>query len=1341
MTTLPDASRGLRWRWLRRLANVAVAAVLLAWGVMVMLWLTLHWLILPHIDQWRPSLERHASAAIGQRLNIGGIRVQSGGWLPTLALHDLRLFDAQEREVLRLQQVQIAVSLRSLLAARLRFEQVLIEGARLDVRRDATGRWFVAGIGLDGGAGPAEPSRAREWLFEQPELVVRNGTLAWRDELSGKPPLELQQLELVLRNSGRRHAMLLSATPPPDLGQRFSLRARFTRPLLAEALEMRRWSGTVYAELPRLDLEGLRRHFELPFELGDGLGAVRAWVELASGVPKRATLDVALRDVSMRLAPSLQRLAFDRVQARLDTSRDAGGVRLSTQALAFRTGDGMDWPASRIDLAWQQPQDLGSLKPSDAPVSGGEISADRLDLDVLARAAMRLPLGAALRTSLQQLAPRGTVEGLKGAWQGPLDAPDTYRLSASVSGLALQAGPADGIAEATPGRPGLHNASLSLDASEKGGTGRLKLDHGALVFPGVFADPELSLQRLDAQLAWRITPRPGLAPALEIKLTQAHFANPDLQGHLSATWHSGAETATRVPGQLELSGRLQQVHAQSVARYLPLGIAGGVREHVRRAVQGGSIESASFRVRGPLRDFPFRQSQQGEFRVQLRVKDLLYAFQPGTAWPALEQVSGELAFDRQALRLSGLQGRMWDYPLRDVTGGIADLAADDPRLTLEGLGTGPVATLLRFARDTPLGADLRPVLEPVSASGDSQLKLALDIPLDRPTQTRVRGHLALAGGELQLHPDWEPLRNARGRVEFTQDSFTLRDSSARLLGSEVVFDGGLAAGGVLRVGARGSTSAEALRGFSPLADAAALLRGQAVWRASLAQREGRREFTFDSDLVGLQIDLPAPANKPAAAAWPLHLSQVMQVNGQRDSLSLDLAEVFKLRLQRDLSAAQPKVLNGSMAVFDALPAPSPGLSANLNLGRVDLDAWQAAFERLGAPGADSPGPSYLPREVTLRAEALRGQGQTLTGVRATLRQARAPPQSIWRATVAADQLLGDIEYHAAAADVQSGKLKARLQRLSLPRSDVAAVEQVLSQPPDEVPALDIVIDDFELRGHKLGRLEVEAVNRPQAGRQGPGGPVEWQLDKLNLDNSDARFEASGRWSATGTRRMEMDFKLALADSGALIERLGRGDGLRGGEGQVLGRLSWAGSPLALDLATLEGALDLDVEHGRFVTAEPGAARLLGVLSLQSLSRRLSVGFRDLFDAGFAFDSLAGKVQVAKGVARTDALSMHSVQATVIMQGSTDLLHETQDLQVVVVPNFDASGAALATMAINPAIGLGALFAQWALREPLRAAATRSFRITGNWSEPKVTSVDSVLGASPQGAASATETRN
>ena len=90
------------------------------------------------------------------------------------------------------------------------------------------------------------------------------------------------------------------------------------------------------------------------------------------------------------------------------------------------------------------------------------------------------------------------------------------------------------------------------------------------------------------------------------------------------------------------------------------------------------------------------------------------------------------------------------------------------------------------------------------------------------------------------------------------------------------------------------------------------------------------------------------------------------------------------------------------------------------------------------------------------------------------------------------------------------------------------------------------------------------------------------------------------------------------------------------------------------------------------------AKLLGVLSLQSLPRRLALDFRDLFSEGFAFDFVRGDVAIEDGIAATNNLQMKGVNAAVLMEGRADIERETQDLKVVVVPEINAGTASLAT---------------------------------------------------------------
>jgi uncharacterized protein YhdP len=147
-----------------------------------------------------------------------------------------------------------------------------------------------------------------------------------------------------------------------------------------------------------------------------------------------------------------------------------------------------------------------------------------------------------------------------------------------------------------------------------------------------------------------------------------------------------------------------------------------------------------------------------------------------------------------------------------------------------------------------------------------------------------------------------------------------------------------------------------------------------------------------------------------------------------------------------------------------------------------------------------------------------------------------------------------------------------------------------------------------------------------------------------------------------------------------------------------------------------------VENGQFLKTDPGIAKLLGVLSLQSLPRRLALDFRDVFSEGFAFDFFRGDVNIAHGIAHTNNLQMKGVNAAVFMEGQADIGKETQNLRVLVVPEINAGSASLIASAINPVVGLSTFLAQLLLRGPLVNAATQEFIVDGTWLDPKVTQV-------------------
>lgn len=1418
---------GFRLAW-----QTAVALGLTAFAFLLLAWLTLQWAILPHIEDWRPMMERRATESIGVPVKIGAVRVNSSGWIPALELRDVVLRDRAGAEALRLPRIAAAITPRSVLTLHPRFAQLYVEDAHLVVRRDPQGHLHVGGLDMASGGAAVDEGRTLDWFFRQQEIVIRHGALRWIDELRGAPPLELADVDVVVRNGLRTHWLRVDATPPADWGDRFAVRARFGQPLFAGPGNWRRWAGTMYLDLPRGDVAQLRRHVDLPFALDSGHGQLRAWVDVAGGTWRQATVDMGLQDLDVRFAPDLQPLAIAQARGRLSARRDADGVALAAEHFGFRTADGIDWPAGDVRLAWRQQRPkaaprgaaasagaleapgasaISALWTEAATVRGGSFSADRLDLGLMARLAGELPLPAAFRHWLLEARPQGIVQKLQGRWDGTLDHPRTYQASADLAHLSL-----DGGEPAGPGgfgHPGWRDASMHVDATETGGRATVGLDHGAIELPGVFDQPVLAFDHLAAQVAWQFSPgRDAHAPTqLAVDVDDLRFDNADAAGELQAHWRSAgagmpadgkapgpaasatagvfptrsvlatvatvargggaaasvlplpaasAASATNAsakpagPGWLDLRGTLSRGRAQAIARYLPRGLSPATRTWLRDAFHGGDLSAVHFAVRGDLADFPFRK-REGEFRIATHVENLGLDYVPATRpaddpeaavasdWPAFRDVRADVVIDKGQLEIHNAHARLRELELKDVNGTIRSLYDNGATLGLRGRVQGPLADFLHYVDDSPVGGWLGHALKAMTATGNADLDLALDIPLNDAERAKVHGRLALGGGDVRLFPGTPLFGGARGSVEFTQSGFAITGGQARLLGGDATFEGAMQPDGSLRFTGQGVATAEGLRrGLDDpaIAKLGPFLSGQAPYRLQVGVIHGLTEWTLTSPLTGLAATLPAPFAKGAGETWPLRVQSSLTFDpagraAPRDTVRVELGTLASAELLREYPAAtaagSPRVLRSAFAVGTALPPAQAGGTAQLKLGAVNGDAWWTVVRGLGSgspagsagaspTAAADPGADAWPRNIALKAQDLLLGGKHLTAVSLQVAPVAAADGERWRVAVDSDQTHGVVEFRpASAGGAQGARVYARLDRLALASSDAngAGGESSSTAAPgtssntSSVPALDIVVDSFELDGKHLGKLEVAATQAD--------GARDWRLDRLAVTSPDARFTGSGLWAAGTTRRMSLDFKLELEDAGALLERLGMGRVIKGGKGQLSGHAAWTGSPLELDYPSLGGQLQVSVEQGQFLKVDAGAGRLLGVLSLQSLPRRLLFDFRDLFQEGYAFDHADGDVVIEHGIARTNNLRIRSVSAAILMEGHADLKAETQDLHVVVVPEINAGTASLAYAVINPVIGLGTFLAQIFLRKPLAAAGTRELHITGTWSDPKV----------------------
>lgn len=1214
--------------------------------------------LMPELAGQKSLVEERLAAAIGLPVQIGALGAEWPGLYPQLHIEGLQIHDAAGRPALAFDRVEAEIGWSSLLHFELRLHRLEVFAPQLDLRRDAAGTLFVAGLAMQG---ESDGGFAR-WLLAQSRIVVRDARLSWHDELRGAPPLELHAVNFQLRNFGWHHSFGLSAEPPADVATRLDLRGKLVGSDPADPAD---WRGELYADVEQADLSALRPWLDLPLEWRRGKGGVRLWVDFADRMPTGFTADLRLADVEMRLRPGLAPLVLEQLDGRLRGRRDGDGYAGEARRLTLATADGIRLPPTdaqfELTLAGRR--------------AGGRFSANVIDIGALAALAGHLPLPEQLHRRLGEFAPRGRLAELEVGWEGVPDAPTHWRAKGSFAGLALAAH------KELPGFAGL-SGRFAGDAKQ----GEVKLDSRQLsiALPAVFPEPVLALDALQADAGWH-----ARAGGIEFTLARAAFHNADASGDAAGSYrYTGSGL-----GEIDLSAKLTRADGSAVWRYMPLVVNKDARDWLQRSIVGGRSDNATLRLKGPLAEFPFRDGKGGIFQVKGTIRGATLDYAPG--WPRITGIDGELLFEGVRMLIRAQRGDIMGVALADVRAEIAELDAYEELLTVSGKARGETQRFLDFIEASPVGTRIDHFTEAMRATGRGELDLRLDLPLRRIDTTRVKGAYKFADNVLQVLPVLPPLTAAQGEFGFTGDRLLAKNLRARLLGAPVGADVTTVAGGAVRIDAKGSLTAQGLR-QEYAHSAFEHLSGETSWRAAITVKKPAAEVRIESSLEGLASSLPEPFNKSARTPLPLRLDA--RIDPQRDEWTGTLGSVAALRLLQ--AGSGNEAWRGRIAVGTPpqRPAalPERGIALAVVQPQFDLDAWRA----LATPANGSGGLALAALE--LRSPALRLLQRDFHDVRVDGTQSGGR----WRFQVDSREVKGQANWEGAGA----GRFTGRFAQLHLPASVVT--DDGRADETQELPAIDLAADNFRLRDMALGELRLNAENRDGA----------WQA-KLDLKNEDARLAGEGRWRPSRSApESALKFRLDVEDGEKLLARLGMPDAVRRGDGLVEGDLRWAGTPFRFDLPSMTGRLRADLGKGQFKKLEPGVGRLLGVLSLQSLPRRITLDFRDIFSEGFAFDSIVGEAAVGGGMLRTEELKIRGPAAKILLSGQASLVAETQDLKVRVQPAIGET-VAVGAMIANPVAGAVAWAAQKLLNDPLDQVFAYEYAVTGPWSDPQVEKIN------------------
>ena len=1241
-----------------------------------------------------PLLARHpawVAAQLSARLQrpVSFVSME-GGWTasgPEFVMHGVSIGAAagQSGPVLQLPKSELKLDFGGWLLPSRHLINFHVDDLQLDLLHDAAG-WHVNGIGVAGGKDRQPlslgPLSADLWLEDLRIVVV--DTVMGKHYTLLSPQLHLSHQGNQIRVGGTLQRNGVAAASVHMAG-----RFRDDGSI-----------GQIWASVDGAELKPLLDGVDLAgYSVAHGAGRVSAWLDWNKG----------------NITRGLVRFDLDTLRVRAPGGGVASVAALHGLAGLARTDDGYElrWAGddhSAMVVAWRQP---GTARAS-VGVAASELQLQPL-LPWLALAPNMSP---ALSQWLGSGRPRGNLNHVAMQWTqaGGLQAIDVQFADLAIDPVGK-----------LPGVSGLHG-QLRGDAEAL--SLALPAQPATVQLPNVFRQP-IVLSNLAGTLACWPEDGEWHIGADTLEFVGAGYAG-QARGEILFPEQGGAPF-------IDLYATLDHADVVAAKLFWPTpSMSPATIAWLDRALVAGHVDESEVLVRGDMADWPFRHNE-GRFEARAVISGLTFNY--GENWPLADGVDAVASFVNTGMLVEATAGQSLGVKVDRAVALIPDFA--DGLLDLNVHGNASSAKLLDFVRKSPIGIRQADTLAKLSLGGSATFGLHLSLPLKNVAAAQLDGSAQLKDANLAA-PAWKlKLDHLRGPLRFDLH--------------------GLHAG-PLDASFRGQPSTLTLAIAGANSDPATMLSAQLQGSYSIAElvqdypslgwldgfADGRSDFTIgfrithqadtdalaqtlniDSPLTGMTLKLPAPLDKAAASALPLHLAMSLPASGS--DLQVALGQVVRghFRLADD---AHP--LAATLDFGDVMPQSLPPRDLRIrgHAGRLDITGWVqqvVAGRGGGGPGLES---------IDVSADHADWFGRPL----GALRLVATPQPEVLSVDVDGPAMAGN--FLVPTQELNKRGVTARLQRLHWPKDPGApdaagatvksgeagkfATVPSSGLPGSGIPPVDFAntginpaalppfhlwVGDLRLGDAKLGEARLETWPTPTG----------MHIEQLRALSSRVQINASGDWNGSASNSStHMRINFAAEDLGAMLGAFGFDGLVLGGKTHDQLDASWPGSPSDLRLATMDGTLSIDVRNGRIPeAASPGVGRLLGLVSLAELPRRLTLDFGDVFGKGLGFDSITGDFRLANGNATTNNLVIAGPSANISITGRTGLRAKDYDQQMRVVPHVGNSLPLVGAVVGGP-IGAAAGFAmQGLLGRGLNQAASAHYRITGSWDAPVMTLID------------------
>jgi uncharacterized protein (TIGR02099 family) len=1231
-------------------------------------------LLMPYSVHYQPELEAWLSKAFNQPVTVESFTGEWKAFGPRISLKGVTLRPEGMRSEIAINQAALDIKpLNALIPDRPLYSFRII-GADLALERTTDDRYVLSGLGV---------SKIRPGKNNNPGLrdVALNGEVRLQDiSLSFDDPE--REIHLVFSNvngrlkmDGNRMAAEIQARVTDRDRKRVvgDLDAIVQVKLDSDQhLSQARWhiktGELMLAELVRQ----LPHHPLLPVS---GRLNAELWGEWQQGKPQEMQGVLDLRDA--QLSSQSGPLIIDHLNSRFNfqfTQSKNWRMDLSDLTVEYA---GSEWQSQRFTVARNLPQNLGLW-----------VSADYVELDYPLQLTQRIM--ATYNTQWPAAIPQ-RAQGSVTDFDLVLDA--KWQLK-NTSGQ-LENGRFWGWNKG-PDIEGI-NAQVAIDAGVGNisfGGPSIKLDWLSVFRrPVVFAMAGCRLEILWAGKSdW------------QFDLNRCQLKNEDINvlGRVRMASSEGKPV-------VDINVAMERGDISRFGDYWPENVMGKRTLHwLRTSLLSGRVSNGRYFMTGDLDDFPFK-NHRGRLQAIVPVENVNLKYANG--WPQVRQVDAVAMFEGPGMFVEGMVGDTAGAVVDKVTARIGDFKK--PVLDVDYKTSTELPTLIEYIKQTTLLDGLALDPEQFVFAGPADITGHIHTRLGKSKEPlQVTGKLQLKGNQFTDLVSGTVLDGITGTLDYDREGLeaiqlasTYKEFPVSLdifsdWDADEVFTARL--NGLLPVE---KVIPDDLMQREPLFARAS---GTSRWdiKLSVATGEGGEDretwLEIYSGLEGVSIDMPAPLEKPADQSWPLLVRY--PIRAEQHILTADLLSRLQLRMELAKDDSRPVRAAVQLAgKVETLPAE--GLFVvNGSASMFDLDGWVDLTVDRFSDTEDVGGLTLQTASVNAGQITIFNRLFDNVGLRMQY------DDGVISGSFDSQDIFGNVRYYKNEEGAHS--MVGEFERLIMP--DPVTDGLTVETDPSELPEMHFYSKEFSYLGIDLGETRIE------------GYPVQngFHIESIEAQSPRLIFSARGDWLKDDEgERSDFNIRITSESLGSVLDAMDISSVMQGGQTLVHFDAWWDGPPAAFALERLNGDMDISVVQGNILTADSGAGRMLGLLSLTELPRRLAMDFRDVFDEGFSFDEAKGTMRLENGNSYTDDLILSSTAAEISISGSTDLVAQTFDYEFVVRPGVSKTLPVIGALAGGPVGAAAGLALQALLRDALGEAAEARYTIRGPWTDPRVEPVE------------------